>query len=178
MPAPKAPPARAAAGVLIESDVPGATVFVDRQYRGTTPLTLRDLGPGSHGLNASAEGYEMQALSVEVTGGAQTVQIRFKELRLDASVDVVHKHAVGSCRGRLSASPAGVRYLASKPADAFAAPLADVASLEVDYLDKALELKLRNGRTYHFSPAAGGPDALLVFQQKVQKATAALRAGS
>jgi hypothetical protein len=120
----------------------------------------------------------MQALSFDVTGGAQTVQVRFKEVRLDASVDVVHKHAVGSCRGRLSATPAGLRYEASKPEDAFTAPLADVASLEVDYLQKTLKLKLSGGRTYRFSPAKGGPDALLVFQQQVAKATTVLRAGS
>ncbi|MGH9459769.1 MAG: PEGA domain-containing protein, partial [Vicinamibacteria bacterium] len=42
----------------VESDVPGASVFVDRRYIGTTPLTVDDLGPGRYDLTVSAEGYD------------------------------------------------------------------------------------------------------------------------
>jgi hypothetical protein len=169
-------PERAQAGLRIESDVPGATVFVDRKYVGTTPLTVRDVPAGSHDLTASAEGFDMLAQTIEVTGGAQTVALRFREVRLDARADVVHKHGIGSCRGGLTATPAGVRYEGSKREDSFSAALVDVTALEVDYLDQSLKLKLRSGRTYRFSPAEGGPDALLVFKQQVDKATARLRA--
>jgi hypothetical protein len=165
-----APPARQVAGLRIESDIPGATVFVDKRYVGEAPLTLRDLAPGPHTVNASAEGYEMQVETVEVSGGAQTVELRFKEVRLDASAEVVHKHAIGSCRGRLLATPAGLRYESSKPEDAFTVPLDGIAENAVDYLDKTLKLRLKSGKTYRFGPASGGPDALLVFQQQVEKA--------
>jgi hypothetical protein len=166
-----APPATKVAGLRIESDVPGATVFVDKRYVGEAPLTLRDLTPGPHTLNASVEGFEMQVETIEVSGGAQTVEIRFKEVRLDAAADVVHKHGIGSCRGRLSGTPAGLRYEASKPEDAFTVPLDGIAEIAVDYLDKTLKLKLKSGKTYRFGPASGGPDALLVFQQQVEKAS-------
>jgi hypothetical protein len=173
---PAAPQERVSAGLRIESDVPGATVFVDRRYVGTTPVTVRDISAGPHDLTASLEGFEMQSRAIEVTGRAQTVELKFREVRLDAHAEVIHKHGIGSCRGPLTATPAGLRYAASKPEDAFTAPLADVTSLEVDYLDKTLKLRLRGGRTYRFAPAAGGPDALLVFQQQVDKAKAQLSA--
>ena len=49
-----APSASRGAGALrVRSDVPGASVFLDRKYLGTTPLDLAGLAPGSHRLNAS-----------------------------------------------------------------------------------------------------------------------------
>ena len=42
-------------GILrIDSDVPGAQVFIDRAYIGVTPTTASDVKPGTHRLNVSA----------------------------------------------------------------------------------------------------------------------------
>src|SRR5690242_11826885 len=39
--------------LIIESDVPDTSVFIDRVYLGTAPVTAKNLTPGSHHLNMS-----------------------------------------------------------------------------------------------------------------------------
>jgi hypothetical protein len=82
----------------------------------------------------------------------------------------VHKHAFGSCRGRLYATPAGLRYRASKPDDSFDTPLSAIDELQIDYPKKNLRVKLHEGRTYNFTHPTGNVDALLSFAQAVDKA--------
>ena len=180
-PRPAAPGASdepAARGLRVEADVPDADVFVDRVYKGKAPLVLSDVALGSHRINVSAEGYDGYAETVEVTGADQLVSVRFKQVRLAAAVDVVHKHGIGSCRGRLSATPAGLRYAPEKGDDAFEVPLASVERLDADYLKKQLTVKMRGGRTYNFTEAAGKAEALVSFQQAVAKAQSRLAASS
>lgn len=153
----------------VDSDVPGAQVFLDHKAVGRTPVEL-EVAEGSHRLNVSADGYEMFAEDVDVVSGRREVAVRFKEVRLDASVDVVHKHGVGSCQGRLGATPAGIRFEASRPEDSFAAPLDALQRLEVDYLAKTLRVGVRGGRTYNFTTREPSADALLAFQKKVEDA--------
>lgn len=166
------------AGLTVETDVPGADVFVDRVYKGQAPLTITGVAPGPHRLNVSAEGHDGYADTVEVTGQPQTVAVRLKQVRLDVGIDVVHKHGFGSCRGRLAATPAGLRFAASKPEDSFDVPLASAERLDADYLKKTLTVKLRGGRTYNFTEPAGGADALLSFEQAVTKARSRLQDAS
>ena len=94
--------------------------------------------------------------------------VRFKEVRLDERLDVTHKHGVGSCRGRLVATVAGLRYEADKAGDSFNAPFSSLAPLEVDYLNRNLRVKQRGGKTWNFT--ADSTDALLVFQKAVESA--------
>jgi hypothetical protein len=156
------------------SDVDGAQVFLDRKAVGTTPVDL-EVTPGTHRLNVSAEGYEMYAEDVAVPSGRRDVMIRFREVRLDAGLDVVHKHGIGSCQGRLTATPAGIRYQASRREDAFSAQLDAVERLEVDYLAKTLRVGLRGGRTYNFTTREPSADPLLVFQKQVEEARRRLK---
>lgn len=158
------------AGFRVDSDVPGASVFLDRKYVGVTPVEVPGVAPGSHRLNVSAEGYEMYSETIDVSAAAPDVMVRFKEVRLDAAVDVIHRHGLGSCQGRLAATPAGLRYEASRKEDAFQVPLPALERFEVDYLKKTLRLTLRGGRTYNFTEKSGNADALLAFQQKVEAA--------
>jgi len=160
----------------VEADVPDADVFVDRVFKGKAPVVLTDVAPGPHRVNVSAEGYDGYAETVDVTGGSQSLVVRFKQVRLAAGVDVVHKHGIGSCRGRLSATPAGLRYAPAKGDDGFDVPLSSVETLDTDYLKKQLTVKLRGGRTYNFSEAGGKADALVSFQQAVAKAQSRLAA--
>jgi len=111
-------------------------------------------------------------------GESQTLSVRLRPVRLAASLDVVHKHAIGSCRGRLSATPAGLRYAAAKGDDGFDVPLSSVERLDADYLKKQLTVKLRGGRTYNFTEAGGNADALVRFQQSVAKAQSRLAASA
>jgi hypothetical protein len=82
-----------------------------------------------------------------------------------AAVDVVHKHGIGSCRGRLSATATGLRYEPSRPGDGFDVPRAAVERLAADARKKLLVVKLRGGRTYNFTEAQGRAEALLAFQK-------------
>lgn len=175
-PAPAPAPAVADCGVLhIDSDVPGASVFIDRVYIGTTPATARDLVPGKHQLNASAQGYDGISHPIEVEAGEKSLTVRFKEVRLDAAIDVVHKHGIGSCRGRLVATPDGIRYETTNKGDAFSAPLTALDEFTVDYLKKTLHLKVK-GRTYNFTDPDGNADRLFVFHRDVEKARQQLAA--
>jgi hypothetical protein len=148
--------------------VPGANVFLDHKFLGTTPVETRDFAPGAHRLNVSAEGYDMYAETIELSPSSREVLVRFKEVQLDERVDVVHKHGIGSCRGRLVATTAGLRYEADKPSDSFAVGYDELQPLEVDYLARNLRVKQRGGKTWNFT--ADSADALLSFQQAVEKA--------
>ena len=153
----------------VESDVPGATVFVDRRYIGTTPLTVPDLGPGSYDVTVSAEGYDMHAEAVELGAEARDLYVRFKEVRLQESVDVVHKHGLGSCEGRLVANPDGIQFQTDHK-DAFFAPFDTLETFEIDYTDNNLNFKMRGGRNYNFEEKSGNAEALFVFHRNVEAA--------
>ena len=171
-PAPTAAPepAAPAAGELhIESDVPGAMVFIDRKFIGNAPVTAKDVAPGRHQLNVTAEGFDSYSESIEVAAGPGDVMVKFKEIRLKEAVDVVHKHAMGSCDGRLLADPQGIRYETSNKDDAFTMKFADVESFEIDYLKKNLRIKKRGGKQYNFTTKAPNADPLFVFHRNVEK---------
>ena len=166
-----APAAPAGPTLVIDSDVPGAMVFVDRKYVGNTPLRTTDVAPGAHQLNASATGEESLVQSIEVAAtGETTLALTFKEVRLNAAVDVVHKHGIGSCNGKLSATPAGIKYDTDNKKDAFAFPLKDLEVFEIDYLKKELKVKQRGGKTWNFTDKSENADKLFVFQRDVAKA--------
>jgi hypothetical protein len=154
----------------VNSDVPGASVFLDRQYVGKTPLTLRGLTPGERRLNVSAEGHDGYASAVTLTSGTNTVSIEFKRVILNASVPVVHKHALGRCEGTLVATPEGLRYETSNRGDAFSLPLDQLEQFDVDYLKKNLRVKRLGGKTWNFTTSGETADPLLLFQRDVQKA--------
>ena len=157
----------------VRADVSGAQVFLDRKFLGEAPVTVPDVEPGRHRINVSADGYEMHAEDIEIAPGSNEVVVSFKEVRLDESVSVKHKHGMGSCSGRLTASPQGLSYETDHDKDGFATGLSSLEPLEVDYLKKNLRVKLRGGRTYNFT--ADDADDLLVFQKAVEAARARLQ---
>lgn len=159
----------------IDSDVPGAQVFIDRQYIGATPLTAPDVPPGTHQLNISAQGYNGIAESIDVETGPRELMFKFKEVRLDVAIDVIHKHRIGSCKGRLSATPQGLRYATTNKDDAFSVPLLDLQTFEVDYLAKLLRVQSRKGKRYEFTDPEGNADRLFVFHRDVDAARKRLK---
>ena len=173
----EAPPAADLVTLRIDSDVAGAQVFIDRQFIGTAPVTTTDVKPGTHQINVSATGYDQYAQSIDLTPGSRDVAVRFKEVRLDAKGDVVHKHGVGSCRGTLVATAQGLRYDTTNKGDAFTVPLTNLEVLEVDYLDKNLKVKIKGGKQYNFTDPMGNADTLFVFQRDVDKARQRLLKG-
>ncbi len=173
--APDAAPAAAAeatsadaATLTVESDIPGASVFVDREFVGTAPVTLKNVAPGSKRINLSTEGYEGVQRAVDVVAGDNTVTLRFKEVRLNTSVGVSHKHGMGGCEGTLRATIDGLIYETSNKGDAFNLPYAQVEAFDINYLDKNLRVKQRGGKTWNFTDkAADNADKLFVFHRDV-----------
>ena len=172
-----APPPPAGPALVVESDVPGASVFVDRNYLGTTPLRTTAVAAGTHQLNASVTGEDGLAQSIDIAeSGDTTVVLKFKEVRLNASIAVVHKHGAGACQGRLVATTEGLRYETTNTKDAFALPFSSLEKFEIDYLKKELKVKQRGGKTWSFTDRSENADRLFVFHRDVTKAREKLAA--
>lgn len=176
-PAPAETPAADAVTLRIETDVPDAQVFVDRRFLGKSPVQTSDVTPGTHQLNVSATGFDGVAQSIDVKPGSQQITVKLREVKLNASIEVVHKHRMGSCKGRLIATPQGLRYDTTDKDDAFRSPLMDLDSFEVDYLEKNLKIKLKGGKSFNFTDPAGNADKLFVFHRDVEKARERLKKG-
>ena len=161
----------------IETDVPDAQVFVDRVFLGKSPVTTTDVKAGSHQLNVSAAGFDGVAQSIDVKPGTQQVTVKLREVRLNASIEVVHKHRMGSCKGRLIATPQGLRYETTDKDDGFRSGLLDVDGFEVDYLEKNLRIRLKGGKRLDFTDPGGNADKLFVFHRDVEKARERLKKG-
>ena len=57
-------------GTIIVTSVPeGAEVYLDNEYRGTTPVTIRSVPAGTHQVELRRDGYERWSVPVTVTGG-------------------------------------------------------------------------------------------------------------
>ncbi len=161
----------------IDADIAGAQVFIDRNFVGVTPMTVENIEPGPHQLNVSTPGYDGISEPIEVVPGPRDITIKFKEVRLSVSLDVVHKHRFGSCKGRLIATPQGIRYEPTEQGDELAGALLDIQTFEVDYLAKNLRVQLRNGKRYDFTDPQGNADHLFVFHRDVEKARERLKKG-
>ncbi len=156
------------ASVRVDSDVAGATVFLDRNYIGTTPVDIEEVEPGRHELRVSADGYDLHAETLVVTRGHRDIVVHFKNVTLDESVVVVHKHGFGSCEGTLVADVNGIRYETDHK-DAFVIGFGQLERFEVDYIEKNMNLKVRGGRNYNFTEKSGNSDPLFVFHKNVQE---------
>ena len=177
-PAPAAVDASPDLGTLhIDADVPGALVFIDREYLGVTPITTQNVKLGTHHLNVSAQGYEGISDTVDVAAGSRDILVKFKEVRLAAKIDVVHKHRFGSCKGQLIATPQGLRYETTDKNDAFRVGLPDLDGFEIDYLAKTLKVQLKKEQKYDFTDPDGNADRLFVFHRDVENARERIRKG-
>ncbi len=68
-----APEPQQTTGVLIVSSEPsGAAIYLNNQYMGITPASLRSISAGSYTLLLREEGYEDYADTVQVPGGTST----------------------------------------------------------------------------------------------------------
>jgi len=140
-------------------------------------VTTTEVTPGPHVLNASAEGYSGIVENVDISEGPNALTVRFRVVRLKESIEVVHKHTVGSCEGRLLADPSGLRYDTTNRNDAFVIPFSQLEVFEVDYLKKNLRVKQRGGKTWNFTDRNDNADVLFVFHKNVQAARERLAKG-
>jgi hypothetical protein len=163
--------------LTVNSDVSGAQVFIDRRFIGDAPVTIDDLEPGQHRLNVSAEGFDGIAETIDVQPGAHAMTVRFRQVRLNAALPIVHRHRIGSCSGRLVAAVDGIRYETADTNDAFTAPFNDIETFEVNYQERNLRIKLRQGREYNFTDPQRDADRLFVFHRDVERARGLLAKG-
>jgi hypothetical protein len=176
-PAASSAPGASSATLRIVSDIPGAQVFLDRKFVGATPATVSDLAPGDYQLNVSAPGYDTHVATLSVAAGEREIAVNFREVRLNASLAVVHKHRFGSCEGTLVATPEGLRYDTADKEDAFRASLLALDTFQVDYLNKNLRVQPQKGRRYDFTDPDGNADRLFVFHLDVERARERLMKG-
>ena len=178
-PAPAPPPVAAPtlASLTLDSDVPGASVFIDRQFVGNTPLSLDKLQPGSKRVQLTATGFDSVQKTIDLNPGPNAITIRVKEVSLSARTSVVHKHAMGSCDGTLSATLDGLKYDSSNKGDAFTLPYAQVEQFAIDYLQKNLRVKQKGGKTWNFTDKNDNADVLFVFHRDVEAARKKLADG-
>jgi len=177
---PAAPVAEAAptlASLTLDTDVPGASVFIDRQFVGNTPLTLDKLQPGTKRLQVTATGFDSVQKSVDLVAGPNAVTVRIKEVSLNVKVPVVHKHGVGSCNGTLAATVDGLKYDTDNQGDRFTMTYAQAEQFAVDYLQKNLRVKQKGGKTWNFTDKNDNADALFVFHREVEAARKKLADG-
>jgi hypothetical protein len=172
-----APAAPTLASLTLESDVPGASVFIDRQFVGNTPLSLDKLAPGSKRVQLTATGFDSVQKTIDLSPGPNTITIRIKEVSLNAKSSVVHKHGMGRCEGTLSATLDGLRYETDNKGDAFTLPYAQVEQFAVDYLQKNLRVKAKGGKTWNFTDKNDNADVLFVFHRDVEAARKKLADG-
>lgn len=172
-----APAAPTMASLTLETDVPGASVFIDRQFVGNTPLSLDKLEPGTKRIQVTATGFDSVQKTVELNAGPNNVTIRVKEVSLNAKVNVVHKHAMGSCEGTLTATLDGLRYDTTNKGDAFTLTYAQLETFAVDYLQKNLKVKQKGGKNWNFTDKNDNADQLFVFHRDVEAARKKLADG-
>ena len=178
--APKSEPAPATAtlaSLQLDTDVPGASVFIDRQFVGNTPLSLDKLEPGSKRVQITAAGFDSVQKTIELNPGPNAITIHVKEVSLNARTSVVHKHGMGSCEGQLIASLDGLRYETSNKGDAFTLPYPQVETFAIDYLQKNLRVKQKGGKTWNFTDKNDNADVLFVFHRDVEAARKKLADG-
>ena len=83
-----------------------------------------------------------------------------------ASLDVVHLHRFGDCRGRLQLGRDGVAFVSDEKDDAFALTYAEFLHAVSDDT-----LTLRSAaKTYRFKPVAAGGDKLREFADRISRA--------
>ena len=177
-PAPAAPAAPTTATLILNTDVPGASVFINREYVGTTPLKVDKLEPGEKTLKLTVDGYDGMERKVDLAAGENPVTLKFREVRLNQKIAVTHKHAMGSCEGDLIATVDGLSYETPNKGDAFKMTFAQIDTFVVDYLEKNLKLKQKGGKQWNFTDKnSTNADKLFVFHREVEAARKKLAEG-
>lgn len=76
-------------GMLVLSSIPdGARIYVDNDFRGTSPLSLPGLKPGVYDIRAEMDGYGTVTESVEIANGA-TLRKEFRLSNVMGRIEVV-----------------------------------------------------------------------------------------
>ena len=162
----------AAVAFRVESNVSGASVELDGQPWGSTPLATAELAPGTYELVVRAAGYKSHSETVEYTGGARDIRVDLVEssstVVLDEAVAVKHKHRIrGGCEGLLRASSEGIQF-ETEHKDAFTVSFSRLERIRFE--KDELSLKVQGGKSYNFVERNDDEDALALFHERVDEA--------
>jgi hypothetical protein len=163
---------RARATFRVESNVLGATVALDGEARGTTPVAIAELAPGTYQLVVSAAGYKKHSETVEYAGGARDIRVELESatIVLNEALAVKHKHRIrGGCEGVLRASAEGIRF-DTEHKDAFSVSFSELE--QFGFNKDKLNLKIQGGRKYDFVERNDNEDAVALFHERVEEALA------
>lgn len=75
-----AEPAAKTGTIQFASSPSGAQIYLDSQYRGSTPLTLTEIEVGSHTLELRYTGYKTWSATMGVTAGANNVFVALEQI--------------------------------------------------------------------------------------------------
>jgi serine/threonine-protein kinase len=94
-PADEAPPAAPAPALepLVQTQPPGAVVWVDQRQVGTSPVSLADLAPGEHGIRVELAGYTPVDFSFRIPPGAKAPPFNLNMSPLRSSLRVTSEPA-------------------------------------------------------------------------------------
>ncbi len=76
-PPPSAPLPSRPGGLRVETDPPGAAVYIDGESAGPSPVALARVRPGVHMVRVAREGYAPAGLTLEVRNGEPLLPLRF-----------------------------------------------------------------------------------------------------
>ncbi len=75
-------------GLRVETDPPGATVYIDGENAGPSPVALARVRPGVHMVRVARDGYAPAGLTLEVRNGEPLLPLRFVMEPLTAKLRV------------------------------------------------------------------------------------------
>jgi hypothetical protein len=82
-------PVETAGSIRVTSSPSGSAIYLNGNYRGVTPLTIKDLTPGTYSVEADYSGYQSDVSTVTVRAGQQSsVQFTLTPVQQYGSVKV------------------------------------------------------------------------------------------
>ena len=82
-------PAETYGSIYVSSSPSGAAIYLNGNYRGVAPLTIRDLTPGTYNVEADLSGYQSDWSRVTVQSGKQSnVQFTLTPIQQYGSVSI------------------------------------------------------------------------------------------
>jgi hypothetical protein len=82
-------PVETAGSIYVTSSPSGAAIYLNGNYRGVAPLTIKNLAPGTYSLEADYSGYQSDLATVTVRAGQQSdVRFTLKPIQQYGSVKI------------------------------------------------------------------------------------------
>jgi hypothetical protein len=100
--------------ITITSEPSGATVRIDNEERGTTPLTISDLAPGRHELEVRHTGYQTYYSSFNITARLATLVVTTDPVGAEIYLNGVYKGKTTETGLTISRVPFGSQSVSAR----------------------------------------------------------------